>query len=33
MNLRNELNEILSQMAPTPQKKADDALTEAKRSN
>ncbi len=29
MNLRNELNEILSTMAPIPKKKADDALTEA----
>lgn len=28
MNLRNELNEILSQMAPIPRKEADDALTE-----
>ena len=28
MNLKNELNEILSQMAPTPRKEADDALTE-----
>lgn len=28
MNLRNELNEILSTMAPIPEKKADDALTE-----
>lgn len=29
MNLRNELNEILSTMAPTPKKAADDALTES----
>ena len=29
MNLRNELNEILSQMETTPRKKADDALTES----
>lgn len=28
MNLRNELNEILSQMETTPKKAADDALTE-----
>ena len=28
MNLRNELNEILSQMETTPRKAADDALTE-----
>ena len=28
MNLRNELNEILSTMAPIPEKEADDALTE-----